>query len=71
MTHCVSEFRDYVSEGGPDTYPNFWKRFSPSRHSPHDGDGNDALGLRVVDLVADWPLHGPEPVGVSNAHKSR
>ena len=23
MTHCVSEFRDYVSEGGPDTYPIF------------------------------------------------
>ena len=28
MAHCVSEFRDYVSEGGPDTYPNFWRRFS-------------------------------------------
>ena len=30
MTHCVSGFRDYVSEGGTDTYPNFWKRFSPN-----------------------------------------
>ena len=29
MTHCVSGFRDYVSEGGTDTYPYFWKRFSP------------------------------------------
>ena len=28
MAHCVSEFRDYVSERGPDTYPNFWRRFS-------------------------------------------
>ena len=31
MTNRVSGFRDYVSEGGTDTYPNFWKRFSSSR----------------------------------------
>ena len=29
-THCVSGFRDYVSEGGTDTYPIFWRRFSSS-----------------------------------------
>ena len=28
MTHCVSEFRDYVSEGGPDAFRVFWRRFS-------------------------------------------
>ena len=30
MRHCVSGFRDYVSEDGTDTHPNFWKRFSPT-----------------------------------------
>ena len=34
MAHCVSEFRDYVSERGPDTYPNFWRRFSSIRKAP-------------------------------------
>ena len=33
ITHCVSGFRDYVSEGGTDTYPIFWKRFSSSKNT--------------------------------------
>ena len=33
MAHCVSGFRDYVSEGGTDTYPIFWKRFSSSKNT--------------------------------------
>ena len=32
---CVSAFRVYVSERVTDTYPVFWKRFSPSRQLHH------------------------------------
>ena len=30
MKFCVSAFRVYVSEHATDTYPVFWKRFSPT-----------------------------------------
>ena len=50
-THCVSGFRDYVSEGGTDTYPNFWKRFSPTVNKANLED-HFIFGPVIVDLTS-------------------
>ena len=50
MSHCVFGFLDDVSEGGPDTYPNFWRCFSSTANG---------MNMLIRDLVT-WQLKDPE-----------